>query len=216
MNTPDDVVREIWKRWFKFYTDHFRAASLPLSYADQMAFYEIAEPLVRGMAMLKYNWNKDYPKGQEPFVGLYIHTETGKLGPVIIRRADHPMGGGSQVPLHFITEHGGPPHYVVDPVAWAPLPEISEPRETPIEHSISKVGPGNAVPPDMMHRLELQKREFETLDMLVEALKRLPPVVDDDYPQMRWAYDRALMEFLRACQANGRMKRLPKTKDSEE
>jgi hypothetical protein len=61
-----------------------------------------------------------------------------------------------------------------------------------------------------MHRMELQTREFDTLDYLISALKHLPAVVDDDYPEMRHKYDSALTTFLEACKANGRFERLRK------
>ena len=50
-------------------------------------------------------------------------------------------------------------------------------------------------------RLEKQQREFETLADLAKAFNALPPVVDDDYPEMRFRYEAAL----RALEDNGRV-----------
>lgn len=46
----DNVMTDIWKEWFHFYQNHFRARGIRLSYADQMAFYEIAQPKLRSLA----------------------------------------------------------------------------------------------------------------------------------------------------------------------
>jgi hypothetical protein len=40
----DKAMREIWAEWWKFYQNHFRASGVAISAADQMAFYEIAQP----------------------------------------------------------------------------------------------------------------------------------------------------------------------------
>lgn len=40
----DKTMREIWAEWFGFYQKHFRAHGVAISAADQMAFYEIAQP----------------------------------------------------------------------------------------------------------------------------------------------------------------------------
>ena len=46
----DDAMKRIWKEWFDFYQAHFRADGIAISYADQMAFYEIAQPILRDLA----------------------------------------------------------------------------------------------------------------------------------------------------------------------
>lgn len=43
----DKAMREIWSLWFQFYDRHFRAPGIKISMADQMAFYEIAQPIMR-------------------------------------------------------------------------------------------------------------------------------------------------------------------------
>lgn len=58
-----------------------------------------------------------------------------------------------------------------------------------------------------MDRLQLQKDEFDRLDDLVKAYRVLPPVVDDDYPEMRFRYEAALRDFIFALEANGRLVR---------
>lgn len=40
----DKAMREIWAEWFTFYQAHFRSNGVAISAADQMAFYEIAQP----------------------------------------------------------------------------------------------------------------------------------------------------------------------------
>jgi hypothetical protein len=51
-------------------------------------------------------------------------------------------------------------------------------------------------------RLELQRLEFDALDRLMVAYNRMPPVVDDDYPEARHRYEGALTDFLTACKNN--------------
>lgn len=46
----DDAMHKIWKEWFEFYKAHFRSEGIAISYADQMAFYEIAQPILRKLA----------------------------------------------------------------------------------------------------------------------------------------------------------------------
>lgn len=46
----DRATQEIWRAWFEFYTRHFRGAGIAISAADQMAFYEIAGPILRKLA----------------------------------------------------------------------------------------------------------------------------------------------------------------------
>lgn len=40
----DKTMRLIWAEWFAFYQAHFRGCDIAISAADQMAFYEIAQP----------------------------------------------------------------------------------------------------------------------------------------------------------------------------
>ncbi len=47
----DAAMLKLWKEWFEFYQAHFRAPGIVLSAADQMAFYEIAQPLMRDLAL---------------------------------------------------------------------------------------------------------------------------------------------------------------------
>lgn len=56
--------------------------------------------------------------------------------------------------------------------------------------------------------IESQKREFDTLGELLERYRQLPPVVDDSYPQARYAYEKALVAFIEALRANGRFNAL--------
>ncbi len=46
-------MNEIWKAWSEFYTAHFRGEGIALSAADQMAFMEIAQPILRKLAKRK-------------------------------------------------------------------------------------------------------------------------------------------------------------------
>jgi hypothetical protein len=46
----DMAMQRIWKEWFEFYSKHFRAPGIAISGADQMAFYEIAQPILRDLA----------------------------------------------------------------------------------------------------------------------------------------------------------------------
>ena len=46
----DRVMLEIWEKWFNFYNRHFRKDGVAISAADQMAFYEIAQPKLRALA----------------------------------------------------------------------------------------------------------------------------------------------------------------------
>lgn len=52
----------------------------------------------------------------------------------------------------------------------------------------------------------LQSEEFRALEELERQDRRLrmTAVVDDDYPEVRHAYEGALRAFLHACKANGR------------
>lgn len=46
----DEAMQEIWREWFEFYQRHFRGKGIAISAADQMAFYEIAQPKLRKLA----------------------------------------------------------------------------------------------------------------------------------------------------------------------
>jgi hypothetical protein len=46
----DAAMTKLWKEWFEFYNAHFRGKNIAISAADQMAFYEIAQPIMRGLA----------------------------------------------------------------------------------------------------------------------------------------------------------------------
>lgn len=56
----------------------------------------------------------------------------------------------------------------------------------------------------MIDRIQLQNDEFNALDRLGEAWRRLKQtaVVDDDYPEMRHRYEAALRDFIAALRAN--------------
>lgn len=58
-----------------------------------------------------------------------------------------------------------------------------------------------------MNDMELQRAEFDAADEFAKQLTRhnRTPVVDDDYPEVRSAYEGALHRFIRAMQANGRL-----------
>lgn len=42
----DDAIQKIWTQWLAFYLKHNRGNVL-ISMADQQAFYEIAQPIMR-------------------------------------------------------------------------------------------------------------------------------------------------------------------------
>lgn len=44
------AMNQIWNEWFSFHERHFRAPNLRISMADQIAFYEIAQPILRRLA----------------------------------------------------------------------------------------------------------------------------------------------------------------------
>jgi hypothetical protein len=46
----DEAMQRIWKEWFEFYSKHFRGPGITISSADQIAFYEIAQPILRDLA----------------------------------------------------------------------------------------------------------------------------------------------------------------------
>jgi hypothetical protein len=159
---------------------------------------------------IDYIYNTDYPEGDEEFIGLYADPANGfrHTHHRIIRRAKEPLR-----PFRFVTEHGGAPHFIGDPIAWAPLPKTKPGGLmlcAPVEHHVAKMDGSLQIPADMLHRVELQKREFDALDLVVAALKALPAIVDDDYPRYRHYYDRALDTFLRAAYDNGRFRHIAK------
>lgn len=45
----DAAMALIWKEWRGFYLAHFRGQGIAFSAADQMAFYEIAQPILRDL-----------------------------------------------------------------------------------------------------------------------------------------------------------------------
>jgi hypothetical protein len=121
-----------------------------------------------GPVPMNYIFNKDYPLNPgDEFMGLYA--EADGYAHLVLKVAKEPI-----FPFRFTTTNGGPPHFIGDPIAWAPLPSIqAATAPTPVEHAVSKMH-GLQVPQDMMHRMELQTREFDTLDYLISALKTSP------------------------------------------
>lgn len=63
-----------------------------------------------------------------------------------------------------------------------------------------------------MDKFKLQTAEFNAAAHLAKQYHRLTmtPIVDDDYPQVRFEYDQAVRSFLDACAANGH--RMPAAK----
>lgn len=55
--------------------------------------------------------------------------------------------------------------------------------------------------------IETQKKEFDSLAELAEQYRRitLTPVVDDDYPEVRFYYENAMRAFIEALKENGRI-----------
>lgn len=58
---------------------------------------------------------------------------------------------------------------------------------------------------EMDKRIKAQADEFSAVCDLCIAYKGLPAVVDDDYPEMRHYYDRAMDNLIKALRANGRI-----------
>jgi hypothetical protein len=55
-------------------------------------------------------------------------------------------------------------------------------------------------------RMKIQRAEFDACAELAKhyrCITQTPPV-DDDYPSVRYEYDRAVGDFLKACKDNGR------------
>lgn len=65
----------------------------------------------------------------------------------------------------------------------------------------------------MKDNIDLQSDEFDALVALIRTFKNLPAIVDDDYPEMRQYYESRLDSFLKACEANGRIKPKPTVGD---
>ena len=57
-----------------------------------------------------------------------------------------------------------------------------------------------------MERMEAQRVEFDAMASLAEQYRRLThtPIVDDDYPEVRYQYESALLEFIKSMKQNGR------------
>lgn len=49
----DAAMKLIWAKWYNFYHSHFRADGVGISAADQEAFYEIAQPIMRSLSTVK-------------------------------------------------------------------------------------------------------------------------------------------------------------------
>lgn len=60
---------------------------------------------------------------------------------------------------------------------------------------------------EQQRRMTNQKTEFDAAFEFASQVKRLgyTAVVDDDYPEVRFDYERALKNLLEACKANGRL-----------
>ena len=56
------------------------------------------------------------------------------------------------------------------------------------------------------NRIDLQNKEFDAVAELAEQYRRitLTPVVDDDYPEVRYDYERAVRALMTAFKANKR------------
>lgn len=59
---------------------------------------------------------------------------------------------------------------------------------------------------ETLRKLKLQNAELHAADEFAKQLRRhnQTPVVDDDYPMARYAYERALANLLAALKTNGR------------
>lgn len=57
---------------------------------------------------------------------------------------------------------------------------------------------------ETLARMKPQGGEFDAAWAFATALRNLPAIVDDDYPEGRHRYEGALQDFLVACRANGR------------
>jgi hypothetical protein len=56
-------------------------------------------------------------------------------------------------------------------------------------------------------RIGLQNAEFDALEVLIKSYQRLREVavVEDDYPEYRHYYERAIRMFIHALRENGRL-----------
>lgn len=54
-------------------------------------------------------------------------------------------------------------------------------------------------------QLKLQSDEFDAVSELARAYNNLPPVVDDDYPEMRHYYESAMRTLIDRIRKNGRI-----------
>lgn len=54
-------------------------------------------------------------------------------------------------------------------------------------------------------RMKAQSDEFDALDLLIKAYHAMPPIVDDDYPEMRHYYEGRMRNFIEALKNNGRI-----------
>lgn len=51
-------------------------------------------------------------------------------------------------------------------------------------------------------KIRRQGAEFDAMAKLAKAYARLPPIVDDDYPEMRHYYESAMQQFAKALRLN--------------
>lgn len=58
-----------------------------------------------------------------------------------------------------------------------------------------------------MTPIDLQNEEFDAVAELSKEYRRirLTPIVDDDYPEVRYAYERAIRSLIYALRENGRI-----------
>lgn len=57
----DEAMNAIWRDWFSYYERHFRGPGIAISMADQQAFFEIAQPVIRN---LLFSFGEPTPKEQ--------------------------------------------------------------------------------------------------------------------------------------------------------
>jgi hypothetical protein len=59
---------------------------------------------------------------------------------------------------------------------------------------------------NMLSEMKRQSEEFTAAEELAQQLRRvmLTPVVDDDYPEVRFGYEQALARFIQAMKVNQR------------
>lgn len=58
-----------------------------------------------------------------------------------------------------------------------------------------------------MDKMESQNKEFDAVDGLSKAFRRiqLTPIVDDDYPEIRFVYEQSIKTLIEALKQNGRI-----------